>query len=67
MTFRSLYRLEARGLLSCPIVGVAVDDWSHDDLVQHARAAIEAAGEKIDDSVFHPPHHTDELPERRLR
>ena len=29
MTFRSLYRLEARGLLDCPIVGVAVDDWTH--------------------------------------
>ena len=52
MTFRSLYRLEGRGLLSCPIVGVAVNDWSQDDLVQHARAAIEAAGEKIDDGVF---------------
>ena len=32
MTFRSLYRLERRGLLTCPIVGVAVDDWSVDDL-----------------------------------
>jgi glucose-6-phosphate 1-dehydrogenase len=52
MTFRSLYRLEARGLLGCPIVGVAVDDWSHDDLAQHARAAIEATGEKIDDGTF---------------
>jgi glucose-6-phosphate 1-dehydrogenase len=52
MTFRSLYRLEARGLLTCPIVGVAVDEWSQDDLVQHARAAIEATGEKIDDGVF---------------
>jgi glucose-6-phosphate 1-dehydrogenase len=48
MTFRSLYRLEARGLLDCPIVGVAVDDWSHDDLAQHARAAIVATGEKIE-------------------
>ena len=28
MTFRSLYRLERRGLLDCPIVGVAVDDWT---------------------------------------
>ena len=28
MTFRSLYRLEARGLLACPIVGVAFDDWT---------------------------------------
>jgi hypothetical protein len=26
MTFHSLYRLEARRLLDCPIVGVAVDD-----------------------------------------
>jgi glucose-6-phosphate 1-dehydrogenase len=24
MTFRSLYRLEQRGLLNCPVVGVAV-------------------------------------------
>src|SRR5258708_12851588 len=41
MTFHSLYRLEARGLLDCPIVGVAFDDWSQDDLLQHARRAIE--------------------------
>src|SRR3954465_14476633 len=52
MTFHSLYRLEARGLLDCPIVGVAVNDWSHDDLVEHARAAIEGTGEKVDDEVF---------------
>ena len=32
MTFHSLYRLEARGLLDCPIVGVAVDDWTDDQL-----------------------------------
>ena len=30
MTLHSLYRLEARGLLSCPIIGVAVDDWTVD-------------------------------------
>src|SRR3954454_19367935 len=52
MPFHSLYRLEARGLLDCPIVGVAVNDWSHDDLVEHARAAIEGTGEKVDDEVF---------------
>ena len=52
MTFHSLYRLEARGLLDCPIVGVAVDEWSHDDLRDHARAAIEGSGEKIDEEVF---------------
>ena len=37
MTFHSLYRLERRGLLDCPIVGVAVDDWTVDDLREHAR------------------------------
>jgi glucose-6-phosphate 1-dehydrogenase len=52
MTFNSLYRLERRGLLSCPIVGVAVSDWSDDDLRSHARADIEACGTKIDDDVF---------------
>src|SRR3984885_9413757 len=52
MTFRSLYRLERRGLLSCPIVGVAVDDWTVDHLRQHAREAIEGTGESIDDEVF---------------
>jgi glucose-6-phosphate 1-dehydrogenase len=52
MTFRSLYRLEARGLLDCPIVGVAVDDWSLDDLKERARTSIEATGESIDEAVF---------------
>jgi glucose-6-phosphate 1-dehydrogenase len=52
MTFHSLYRLELRGLLDLPIVGVAVDDWGHDDLVTHARAAVEGAGEKVDEDAF---------------
>src|SRR3954465_9124679 len=52
MTFRSLYRLERRGLLRCPILGVAADDWSDDELRTHARAAIEATGEAIDEEAF---------------
>jgi len=52
MTFRSLYRLERRGLLNCPIVGVAVDDWSMDRLAQRARDSIVATGENLDDDVF---------------
>ena len=52
MTFRSLYRLEKRELLTCPVVGVSVADWSQDDLVEHARSAILGAGEKIDEEVF---------------
>ena len=46
MTFNSLYRLEERGLLDCPIVGVAVSDWSADDLRTHAHDAIEACGSR---------------------
>jgi glucose-6-phosphate 1-dehydrogenase len=52
MTFRSLYRLEARGLLDCPIVGVAVDDWTIERLREHARESIQAAGEQIEQDVF---------------
>ena len=52
MTFHSLYRLERRGLIDCPIVGVAVDDWDAGDLRRRARESIEAGGEQIDDEVF---------------
>ena len=52
MTFHSLYRLEARGLLDCPIVGVAFDDWSVDDLREHANNCIVDCGEKLDAKVF---------------
>jgi glucose-6-phosphate 1-dehydrogenase len=52
MTFRSLYRLEQRGLLHCPIVGVAVDDWSVDQLKERARTSITGTGEPLDDAIF---------------
>jgi len=52
MTYRSLYRLEARGLLDCPIVGVAFDDWTLEQLVERARDSIAATGEQLDDDVF---------------
>jgi glucose-6-phosphate 1-dehydrogenase len=52
MTFHSLYRLEKRGLLDCPIVGVASQDWTVQQLRDHARESIEQCGEKIDDEVF---------------
>jgi glucose-6-phosphate 1-dehydrogenase len=52
MTFRSLYRLERRGLLDCPVVGVAVDDWSVDQLKERARTSIEGTGEQLDPKVF---------------
>ena len=52
MTYRSLYRLEARGLLDCPIVGVAFDDWTLEQLVERARDSIVATGEELDEEVF---------------
>lgn len=52
MTFRSLYRLEQRGLLFCRIVGVAFDDWTLEQLVQRARDSIVATGEPLDEAVF---------------
>src|SRR3954466_892247 len=52
MTFRSLYRLERRGLLECPILGGGVAEWTDEDLRAHARAAIEACGESIDEAIF---------------
>ena len=52
MTFRSLYRLEKRGLLRCPIVGVAVNDWTIEHLREHARECIVATGEQLDSAVF---------------
>src|SRR4029453_15186342 len=50
--FRSLYRLEQRRLLDCPVVGVAFDDWTLEQLVQRARDSIVATGEELDEEVF---------------
>jgi glucose-6-phosphate 1-dehydrogenase len=52
MTLLSLYRLEARGRLDCPIVGVAADDWSVKRLIEHADDAIAATGETVDPKIF---------------
>jgi glucose-6-phosphate 1-dehydrogenase len=42
MTLRALSGLECRGLLDSPIVGVAADDWTLDDLRERARSAVDA-------------------------
>jgi glucose-6-phosphate 1-dehydrogenase len=52
MTFSALYRLEQRGALRCPIVGVAVDDWSVEQLRERAREALTAKGVALDEQVF---------------
>ena len=35
-----------------PIVGVAVDDWTIDQLVERARDSIVGTGEQLDEAVF---------------
>ena len=52
MTFQSLYRMERRGEIDCPIIGVAIDDWSDDDLRNHAKQAIEAEIDDVDAKVL---------------
>jgi glucose-6-phosphate 1-dehydrogenase len=52
MTFRALYRLEERGKLDCPIVGVAIDEWDDEQLRAHAREAIGATVGDPDEDVF---------------
>jgi glucose-6-phosphate 1-dehydrogenase len=56
MTLKALYDLVENGTLKVPVIGVARNDWSDEDLHQHARDAIEAVikakGEEFDDDVF---------------
>jgi len=52
MLFSALYDLTATGELEVPVIGVAASDWNDDTLRQRARAAIEEAGEQIDERVF---------------
>jgi glucose-6-phosphate 1-dehydrogenase len=52
MTFPSLYKLERRGVLKIPVVGVAFSDWDDEQMRQHAREAIVAAGVDLDEATF---------------
>ncbi|MGA7435616.1 MAG: glucose-6-phosphate dehydrogenase, partial [Solirubrobacterales bacterium] len=53
MTFRALYRLEKRGKLDCPIIGVGRrTDWGHETMRQCAHESIENGLGSIDEEVF---------------
>jgi glucose-6-phosphate 1-dehydrogenase len=52
MTFDALYELERRGVLDVPVIGVARNDWGDEELREHARKAIAAKEEKLDEKVF---------------
>ncbi len=52
MTLRSLYRLDRRGLLDVPVIGVAVDDWDDARLRDHALDVVRESGEDVDEAVW---------------
>ena len=53
MTFRALYRLELRGKLDCPIIGVGRNqDWHHETMRQRAEEAIRGSVDHFDAAAF---------------
>ncbi len=50
--FRAVYRLARRGLLGIPVIGVAFDDWTDDQLRERARQSVADSGETIDERVM---------------
>ena len=53
MTFRALYRLETRGELTCRrILGIARNKWDRDELDGHARQAVEATVDDVDEEAL---------------
>ena len=52
MTLKSLYLLERRGMLDCPVIGVARERLDDDDLREHALEAVKASGVPFSKKVF---------------
>ncbi|OLP61895.1 glucose-6-phosphate dehydrogenase [Xaviernesmea oryzae] len=52
MIFPSLYAMMKRGTLDTPIIGVAFDAWSREQLVARARDAVATHVDAIDEAVF---------------
>ena len=50
--FPAIYRLECRGRLGIPVIGVAREAWTDDDLRNHCRDAIAEAGEEWNQAAF---------------
>ena len=51
-TFGSLYAMVRRGHLKEPVIGVAFEDWSVDQLRERARDGIQLSEGAVDDEVF---------------
>ena len=50
--FPSLYRMVRRGNLDVPVIGVAFEDWSVEQLLERAHDGIETDQGKVDEAAF---------------
>jgi glucose-6-phosphate 1-dehydrogenase len=51
-TFPALYRLERRALLDCPVIGVAREEWSDNDVRCRLTEALEDSDENLDPAIL---------------
>ncbi len=52
MIFPSLYAMVKRGTLTTPVIGVAFDDWSRNQLIDRARDSVQSHVSDMDETVF---------------
>ncbi len=52
MIFPSLYAMVKRGALNTPIIGVAFNDWTRDQLIARAKDAVSKHVDTIDEAAF---------------
>ena len=50
--FPALYRLALAGRIAIPVIGVATREWDDEQLRAHAREAVEAKNDTIDEAVW---------------
>ncbi|WP_324030715.1 glucose-6-phosphate dehydrogenase (plasmid) [Pantoea sp. JZ2] len=52
MIFPSLYAMVKRNTLNTPIIGVAFEDWTRDQLIVRAKESVEKHVDEFDEAVF---------------
>lgn len=52
MIFPSLYAMVRRGALDAPVIGIAFEDWTRDQLIARARDAVQTHVDDFDEDTF---------------
>src|SRR5690242_559390 len=52
LLFPALYQMTLRNELDVPVVGVALTDWTRDDMLESVRKAIQAKYPLVDEGAF---------------